>query len=120
MVKSLTMALLVAAHRASPPSPPSPLSPPLFSGATIKVTGLIARADLNGELGVVLKYVPDLGRWNTRLRNGLGIQIKPSNLLPHDNLARGTVMAFWGDARWSRAQLLGEIARGHWGLCKAR
>lgn len=28
-------------------------------------------------------------------------------------------MAFWGDARWSRAQLLGEIARGHWGLCRA-
>ena len=28
-------------------------------------------------------------------------------------------MVFWGDARWTRAQLLGEIARGHWGLCKA-
>ena len=31
----------------------------------------------------------------------------------------GTVYAFWGDARWSRTQLLGEIARGHWGMCKA-
>jgi hypothetical protein len=31
----------------------------------------------------------------------------------------GLVLAFWGDARWSRAQLLGEIARGHWGLAKA-
>lgn len=24
-----------------------------------------------------------------------------------------------GMSRWSRTQLLGEIARGHWGLCKA-
>ncbi|KAJ1462243.1 hypothetical protein M885DRAFT_506403 [Pelagophyceae sp. CCMP2097] len=31
----------------------------------------------------------------------------------------GTVLAFWGDARWSRTQLLGEIARGHWGMCVA-
>ena len=29
------------------------------------------------------------------------------------------VAAFWGDARWSRTQLLGEISKGHWGLCKA-
>ena len=30
------------------------------------------------------------------------------------------VWVFWGDARWSRAQLLGEMARGHWGMCMAR
>ena len=29
------------------------------------------------------------------------------------------VMVFWGDAQWSRAQLLGEIARGSWGMCRA-
>ena len=29
------------------------------------------------------------------------------------------VMCFWGDAQWSRTQLLGELARGHWGLCRA-
>ena len=34
--------------------------------------------------------------------------------------ATGTVLCFWGDARWSRTQLLGEIARGHWGMCRAR
>ena len=33
--------------------------------------------------------------------------------------ATGTVLCFWGDARWSRTQLLGEIARGHWGMCRA-
>eukprot|EP01063_Lacrimia_lanifica_P008676 TRINITY_DN15721_c0_g1_i1.p1 TRINITY_DN15721_c0_g1~~TRINITY_DN15721_c0_g1_i1.p1 ORF type:complete len:540 (+),score=181.56 TRINITY_DN15721_c0_g1_i1:70-1689(+) len=32
----------------------------------------------------------------------------------------GTVYAFIGDARWSRAQLLGEIAKASWGLCRAR
>ncbi|KAL3899965.1 MAG: hypothetical protein SGPRY_012548, partial [Prymnesium sp.] len=31
----------------------------------------------------------------------------------------GRVFCFWGDAQWSRTQLLGEIARGHWGLCRA-
>ena len=31
----------------------------------------------------------------------------------------GRVFVFWGNAAWSRTQLLGEIARGHWGLCKA-
>ncbi|CAD7970290.1 unnamed protein product [Amoebophrya sp. A120] len=27
------------------------------------------------------------------------------------------IFCIWGDARWSRTQLLGEIARGSWGLC---
>lgn len=27
-----------------------------------------------------------------------------------------TVKCFWGDARWGRTQLLGEIARGGWGM----
>merc|ERR1719193_2682672 len=25
---------------------------------------------------------------------------------------------YWGDARWSRTQLLGELARGSWGMCR--
>ena len=99
MVKSLPTALLLSAQRSAPPAPSSTSPSPLFSGATIKITGLRARADLNGELGVALKYDAGLGRWDTRLRNGLGVQIKPANLLLHDNSARGTVMAFWGDAR---------------------
>ena len=52
-----------------------------------------------------------------RLRNGDGKQVKPENLEPMEG-AGGRVFALWGDARWSRAQLLGEIARGHWGLCR--
>ena len=29
------------------------------------------------------------------------------------------VNVYWGDARWSRTQLLGELARGSWGMCRA-
>ena len=67
-----------------------------------------------------------------RLADGSGKQVRPANLEAADTAAAlaasgggggggavsPVVMAFWGDARWSRTQLLGEIARGHWGLCK--
>ena len=43
--------------------------------------------------------------------------MKPENLIPGEG-GNGRVFAFWGNATWSRTQLLGEIARGHWGLCK--
>jgi len=29
------------------------------------------------------------------------------------------LLVFWGEARWQRTQLLGELARGDWGLCQA-
>ncbi|CAD7931385.1 unnamed protein product [Amoebophrya sp. A25] len=32
---------------------------------------------------------------------------------------KARVLCIWGDARWSRTQLLGEVARGSWGLCHA-
>mmetsp|Transcript_18962 Transcript_18962/g.48325 ORF Transcript_18962/g.48325 Transcript_18962/m.48325 type:complete len:90 (+) Transcript_18962:264-533(+) len=32
---------------------------------------------------------------------------------------RAVVHVFWGEARWSRTQLLGELARGSWGMCRA-
>ena len=40
----------------------------------------------------------------------------------HDPSTRNTtcsVNIYWGDARWSRTQLLGELARGNWGMCRA-
>ena len=72
-----------------------------------------------------------------RLGDGSGKQVKPCNLELADTVAAlaatagaapppsssvpppPRVAAFWGDARWSRTQLLGEISKGHWGLCKA-
>eukprot|EP00300_Choanocystis_sp_HF-7_P000308 c10254_g1_i2.p1 GENE.c10254_g1_i2~~c10254_g1_i2.p1 ORF type:complete len:333 (+),score=65.94 c10254_g1_i2:31-1029(+) len=36
-----------------------------------------------------------------------------------NNLQTTTIKVFWGDARWNRAQLLSETARGSWGMCGA-
>jgi putative AlgH/UPF0301 family transcriptional regulator len=59
-----------------------------------------------------------------RLQNGEGKSVKPGNLEAASEAeaprpGRGKVLVFWGDAQWSRAQLLGEIARGSWGMCRA-
>ena len=89
----------------------------IHGGQTVRLRGLKARPDLNGEVGLALRFEPSTGRWLMRLRDGDGKQVKPENMHPMEG-ASGRVMAFWGDARWSRAQLLGEIARGHWGLCR--
>mmetsp|Transcript_21799 Transcript_21799/g.36732 ORF Transcript_21799/g.36732 Transcript_21799/m.36732 type:complete len:555 (+) Transcript_21799:92-1756(+) len=86
------------------------------------------------------------GRWEVLLSSGEGVRVKPINLkavlrspesAASSNLqgdqnstdateepaecgpGAGRVLVFWGVARWTRAQLLGEIARGHWGLCRA-
>ena len=72
------------------------------------------------------------GRWEVLLCNGEGVRVKPFNLRvtahapatltppyfsdegKQDSSDPGRVLVFWGVARWTRAQLLGEIARGHW------
>jgi len=85
-----------------------------------------ARPDLNGEIGIALRFSEESGRWLVRLKGGEGKQLKVANLdplgyggLPLAECPRGIVHCVWGDAQWSRTQLLGEIARGHWGLCTA-
>ena len=90
------------------------------------LTDLQARPDLNGEVGIAIRFAVEKGRWLIKLRNGEGKMLKPGNLGPamwQGAEARGAflgrVLVAWGDARWSRTQLLGEIARGHWGLGKA-
>lgn len=57
-------------------------------------------------------------RWQVVLRNGDGKEFKPSNLEPVSG-GFGRVYVVWGNARWTRTQLLGEVARGHWGLGRA-
>ena len=86
-------------------------------GQTVRLQNLVGRPELNGEKALAARFEPESGRWLLRLRNGDGARVKPSNLEPLEG-KHGRVFAFWGDARWSRAQLLGEIARGHWGLCR--
>jgi hypothetical protein len=87
-------------------------------GQTVRLRGLQARADLNGELGLALRFDGAAARWLVRLRNGEGKRVKAANLEPLEG-GGGRLFVFWGNAAWSRTQLLGEIARGHWGLCKA-
>eukprot|EP00927_Polykrikos_kofoidii_P019565 TRINITY_DN19162_c0_g1_i1.p1 TRINITY_DN19162_c0_g1~~TRINITY_DN19162_c0_g1_i1.p1 ORF type:complete len:477 (+),score=96.16 TRINITY_DN19162_c0_g1_i1:79-1509(+) len=88
----------------------------LCGGQTVRLTGLQACPELNGELAVLLRFNEGSSRWLVRLRNGDGKQLRPANLEPLEG-AGGRVFVYWGDARWSRAQLLGEIAKGDWGLC---
>jgi hypothetical protein len=90
----------------------------ICGGQTVGLRDLKACPELNGEIGIALRFVESSGRWLVRLRNGEGKQLKPANLEGLEG-AGGRVFAVWGDARWSRTQLLGEIAKGDWGLCRA-
>jgi len=87
-------------------------------GQSVKLQGLKSRPDLNGKVGVALQFCPENGRWRVRLADGDGKELKPANLEPLEG-SHGRVFIFWGDAQWSRTQLLGEIARGHWGLARS-
>ena len=85
-------------------------------GCAVRLARLSSRTDLNGEVGIAISFNTSSSRWNVRLRSGDGKKIRPSNLDVVGDFP--PVMIFWGDARWSRTQLLGEIAR-HWGMCRA-
>lgn len=89
-------------------------------GQAVELHGLQARADLNGCEGILLRFDAAAKRWMTRLADGSGKALRPTNLAPVVGLRdKPAVLAFWGDAQWSRTQLLAELARGHWGLCRA-
>jgi hypothetical protein len=86
-------------------------------GQTVRIAGVQDTPELNGELGIALRFKEENGRWVVRLRNGEKKQIKPNRLEGMEGKG-GRVLCFWGDARWSRTQLLGEIAQGDWGICR--
>eukprot|EP00756_Hemistasia_phaeocysticola_P010324 Hpha_TRINITY_DN15008_c2_g21::TRINITY_DN15008_c2_g21_i1::g.123942::m.123942 len=46
------------------------------------------------------------------------VEIAVADLERRDG-AKVLIKCCWGSARWSRTQLLGELARGHWGMCRA-
>lgn len=77
--------------------------------------GLKGATCLNGQLGIALRFDEGAGRWLIRLQNGEAKQVKVVNLEPLEG-NKGRVYVFWGTTCWSRTQLLGEIARGQWGL----
>jgi hypothetical protein len=71
-------------------------------GQTVRISGLQATPELNGELGIALSFNEENGRWLVRLRNGEGKQLKPTSLEGLEGKG-GRVLCFWGDARWSRS-----------------
>lgn len=115
LVSSLEQAIELAHSRATHRSE---AEGDVCGGQTVRLAGLQGAPELNGEIGIALRFNDQNGRWLVRLRNGEGKQLKPSNLEAQEGQT-GRVLCFWGDARWSRTQLLGEIARGSWGLCRA-
>ena len=82
----------------------------LRSGQSVELTGLKSRSELNGQLALTLRFDTVSSRWCIRCFDGSGIKVKRENLKPVPN-ENGEVMCFWGNARWTRAQLLGEVAR---------
>jgi len=90
----------------------------IAGGQTVRLTGLQGAAHLNGKLGLAMQFNEGSERWLVRLGNGETKQVKVANLEPREG-AGGRVYVFWGAACWSRTQLLGEIAKGQWGVCHA-
>jgi hypothetical protein len=95
-----------------------------FSGGqVVRFTGLQARQDLNAQQGMLLRFDRAAGRWEVRVDvSGEGVRVRPVNLESAPGCGdhrHGTLMVFWGNACWTRAQLLGEIAKGSWGMCTA-
>lgn len=80
------------------------------SGSSVRIQGLKSDSQLNGQVGLALGYDATSKRWGVRVFDGSGKKIKPANLKVEDNM-NGQVMCFYGNAVWSRVQLLGEIAR---------
>merc|ERR1712232_830879 len=89
-------------------------------GESVRLVQPQSRPDLNGKLGLAIKFSESrgVGQWLIRFGSGEVVQIPPTELEGLE-VGRGRVLAFWGHASWTRVQLLGEIARGHWGLCRA-
>jgi putative AlgH/UPF0301 family transcriptional regulator len=114
IVPELKKALYLAATRGQKRDPNQG---EVLSGQRVTLTGLVARPELNGKIGMALRFLSEPQRWEVQLTTGEGLKVKPINLSAEGSPSR--VLVFWGDARWSRAQLLGETARGHWGLCRA-
>lgn len=97
----------------------------------MKIINLRARTDLNSQRCMTLTFDETSGRWAVMVgSSGECVKIKPDNLeavidpslpgqLSISTGSYGRVFVFWGNAGWSRAQLLGEIAHGSWGLCRA-
>lgn len=140
VVRSFRTALLMAKRNALQAKNPGRCN--IAVGQHVIVQGLCQRKDLNGKRGAVQAYDESEGRFEVQILkeqrqhdnddstndineaapNIQRVKIKPNNLVAHSSGIgmNGTVLAFVGDARWTRVQLLGEIAKTSWGLCQAQ
>ena len=93
----------------------------IWSGERVRVDHLQSRSDLNGKRGLTLAFDSKALRWGVEMETGERVRIKSSNLSSVEGVGsgRGCLYVFWGSAQWTRTQLLGEIAKGDWGLCAA-
>merc|ERR1712232_1305218 len=66
----------------------------IVGGQAVRLKGLQACPELNGEVGLTLRFADAAGRWLVRLRNGEGKQLKPQNLEALDG-SGGRVIAIW-------------------------
>ena len=98
---------------------------PRVSAALEAATGGVALGPTPGQQGSVGGSAADAAQdgWEDGGRWVSGDLSTVCALVRHEVGRRGgtsgSVRVVWGDARWSRAQLLGELARGHWGMCSA-
>ena len=89
------------------------------AGQTVKLKDLKSREDLNGKLAILLRPSKSKkSRWMVRLSDGSGVNLAEKNMINVKG-RNGRVMIFWGHISWFRAQLLGQIAKGQWGITKA-
>jgi len=112
---SLSEALELAADRVK--SGRARSSPVVGQGVTI--ANLEEGSPCNGRRGIVELFDEETNKWSVRLTLSAASELVAKENLQLDEFGQnGLVYAFFGYAGWTRAQLLGESARGHWGLCK--
>jgi len=88
----------------------------LMSGAVVKVAA--SGTNIPEFIGVAISYDIASAQWKVAVPTGL-VEVKREGISEIIQKGGARVLMFWGTAKWSRTQLLGEIARGHWGLGKS-
>jgi len=75
------MAEKAPASRWEPPPKPPPPALRLPAGGFVKLRGLRAAAERNGQVGVLKEFEPSNGRYTVQLRDGSQLALKQANLL---------------------------------------
>jgi len=96
-------------------------TPVLVPLMPVRVVGLQAKPELNGSEGVVEKFDEEKGRWQTRLKDGKVLEVKPANLevdnpqgkVYPENDPHGSVVLALGDPHtspvWTAAAMQMEV-----------